>query len=140
MAPEAAEVYTVSADIYSFSLCLFELVFAPNPFRKMTGIWFSSPSSLYRFFDVDPTVVRRALDENFRPEFPQVLEALEPLKQLIEDCWQKDPKSRPTATAIYERLSLFHLPGLISACPVFLLFLQANCCLLKIPLRFSLLG
>jgi len=40
MAPEVilSEKYNIAADIYSFALCLFELVIAPNPFRTMNGM------------------------------------------------------------------------------------------------------
>jgi len=89
MAPEVMknECYTAKADIYSFALCLFEMVFGPNPFRKLQVV----------------QLAQKVVNEKHRPLFPDAV-VLPHLKALVERCWDQDPAKRPSAEDALELL------------------------------------
>lgn len=94
------EEYGTKVDMYSFALCLYEMVFAPNPLRalsRMTTLWhfqvfLASNDALLQAI----IIAKRIALNQFRPSFPDSVVS-EEFKQLIENCWKEDPDQRPTA-------------------------------------------
>jgi hypothetical protein len=91
MAPEALGKnprIDKSADIYSFAILMWELLYERQPFAEYD--WQS---------DVENHVKnggRLPLDNNsLNPEFTK----------LVEDCWKHDPSTRPSASEVVQRLS-----------------------------------
>ena len=95
MAPEflRAEKYDEKVDVYSFGILLWELITKESPFDGLLPPQIMCSVSLF----------------NKRPEIPQDLN--KSTKHLIEKCWDRDPKERPSFTEIVEFLISHH--GLI---------------------------
>ena len=90
MAPEVlmADSYNEAVDVYSYAMCLVELVHGTMPWQD-TG--------------VRPHEVPMKVTNDERPE-SQLDEATEPMKRLIRDCWHKSPKERPDFPEIVQRV------------------------------------
>ena len=88
MAPEVLrhEHYAASADIYSWSLVLFECISHEIPFKHL--------SSLQAAAKVALEGKRPAL----HPDTPRVL------ARLIQRCWSRETSDRPSASALVEHL------------------------------------
>ncbi len=90
MAPEAlghSPKIDKSADIYSFAILMWEVMFEKQQFSDFR--WQS---------DVEAHVKsgkRLQFSEDANSEFVK----------LVENCWQQDPARRPTMTVILQRLS-----------------------------------
>ena len=96
MAPEVlrGEKYDSKADIYSMGLMFWEMSYG-----KMVSWDF--PVELKR------EEVLRKVEKGYRPEFVDKAPyetSLSQWIQLMKECWDEDPKSRPTAKVCSERL------------------------------------
>jgi serine/threonine protein kinase len=92
MAPEvfSGTAYTEMADIFSFAMIAYEVVFRRIPFDATET---SKVSSLIS------TGNRPEISESSRQEVPPGL------IELIERCWHQDPQHRPTFTVIWQDLA-----------------------------------
>jgi len=90
MAPEVltSSNYNEKADIYSFSLIMWEVLMLQNFFTE------------YKF---DSQIEIQVVEHHKRPHIPENISSS--LKQLIEDCWNPDPTLRPSSTHILNRLN-----------------------------------
>lgn len=83
MAPEVIrhETYSSNADVYSFGICLWQLITREIPFATMT-----------------PIQAAYAVAEGHRPEIP----ASTPLRlqEIIRSCWDHDCQRRPSFTYV----------------------------------------
>ncbi|KAK8889286.1 hypothetical protein M9Y10_034032 [Tritrichomonas musculus] len=79
-APELMNCYTFSSacDVYSFAVITYELITDENPFQDGRS------------------------DEGYRPVFKETIPNC--YKQLIEKCWDQDPKKRPTFEEIVNHM------------------------------------
>ncbi|KAF0699622.1 Aste57867_9805 [Aphanomyces stellatus] len=91
MAPEVivSQSYSVSADIYSFGVVMWEICEASVPFAD-------TPAAL---------VAMAVIQENKRPTISPNIPT--PLKDLIARCWHKDAGIRPDAATIVNALTNF---------------------------------
>ncbi|KAG9284238.1 hypothetical protein G9A89_002048 [Geosiphon pyriformis] len=82
------ERFTMAGDIYSFSMLLWELATGKPPFHDR-----SHDRDL--IFDISLNGVR-----------PEITSPLIPpcIAEIIEKCWDANPKSRPTAKEVYNKL------------------------------------
>ena len=94
MAPEIIEgkPYNAKADVYSFGIIMYQIITDTRPYplfdkKKLNEFQFN----------------RKVIDENYRPKF--TVPVKKGLKKLIEQCWSKDPKNRPTFEDIFNRLA-----------------------------------
>eukprot|EP01036_Dinobryon_divergens_P032454 gene32454-42044_t len=83
MAPEVAErkQYNHKVDVYSFGILLWEMLTGTRPFKDF---------------------VEDGVHTDRRPEIPWSLSTK--LSGLLRDCWARDPATRPSFTAIYDKL------------------------------------
>ena len=96
MAPEilANKNYSLPADVYSYGIVLWEVATRLTPYK-----------------DLNPAVIPyRVLELGERPNINLVPPTCpQDLKQLIADCWQTDPESRPTFSKILTVLNSIHI-------------------------------
>src|SRR3989442_15992990 len=90
MAPEIlrGKKYTTSSDIYSFGMIMWELMTGRRPFWDETH-------------DIDLII---EICDGLRP--PIVTTAPDGYIELMQECWHPDPKKRPTANDIIERIDI----------------------------------
>ena len=90
MAPEIIEGkdYTLSADVFSFGMLLYEMNTFQRPFPMMESM-----------------KVVQAIKNGQRPQIPDTVE--KNMRKLIESCWDKDPANRPPFVVIFEKLTKF---------------------------------
>lgn len=83
MAPEVIrhEKYSSNADVYSFGLCLWQLITREVPFATMT-----------------PIQAAYAVAEGRRPTIPSSIPRR--LQEIIMACWDQDSRKRPSFTFI----------------------------------------
>ena len=86
MAPEliVSNSYDNKVDVYAFAMILYEMAEGVRAFKGM------------KLNDIFNSVVK---NQN-RPEFTQATP--EPLQELIAQCWDQDPKERPTFEEIFD--------------------------------------
>ena len=91
MAPEVAlsEEYTFSADVYSYAMFLWELCTLQQPYGK-TKCQFS--------------LSLKVMQKDKTPSLSKI--ASPSMKELLNECWSKDPSSRPSFPVILRRLKL----------------------------------
>ena len=89
MAPEVLSngPYSDKADIYSFSLIMWEVLMQKKFFEE---------------FKFNSQLEVQVVNHDFRPPLPEEMSSA--MKQLIQDCWSPDPDSRPPAPEIIKRL------------------------------------
>jgi serine/threonine protein kinase len=89
MAPEIfqGQKYTKSSDIYSFGMIMWEFMTARRPFWDRNH-------DIYLIIEIC---------DGLRP--PIVTNAPEGYIELMKECWHSDPKKRPSATDIYEKIN-----------------------------------
>ena len=94
IAPEVfhSEVYDCKADIYSLGIMLWEMWYGEQAFATIHA------PNLEALFSL--------VDEGCRPEDVKGCEQ-SPLrwKKLMTQCWDRDPKKRPTAGKCYEQVA-----------------------------------
>jgi serine/threonine protein kinase len=95
-APEIMKnlAYSERVDIYSFGMLLHTMVTGTAPF-KGAGKNGSNPNQLQIMLMVSA--------KKMRPKIPQECPAY--LRELIENCWQHDPRARPTAEEVVKTLT-----------------------------------
>lgn len=87
IAPELYEgEYTKAADVYSFAMCVYEIISKVFPFENQN------------LFKIQYDVVYNRKRPSFKKDIPRVY------KTLIESCWNQDPGKRPTFESIVEHL------------------------------------
>ena len=94
MAPEIIQGnrYNGKVDVYSFGILMYEVVTNSLPYPlllngKMTPSIFN----------------QKVVEEDFRPKFEFPIN--KSIQKLIESCWAKDPKERPTFEEIFKKLA-----------------------------------
>ncbi|KAK8871627.1 hypothetical protein M9Y10_007362 [Tritrichomonas musculus] len=94
MAPEVIDngQYNGKSDVYSFGILMYEVVTDSVPYPEYQQQKITS-------FRLNLKI----LTEDYRPKF--TVPVKQKIRQLIEQCWAKDPKDRPTFEEIYNRLS-----------------------------------
>ena len=94
MAPEVIDGnhYDGKADVYSFGILMYQIVTDCRPYPLFD-------KGKIKEFRLNQKIV----DENYRPTFNFPVKKA--LKKLIEKCWSKDPKNRPTFEEIFNRLA-----------------------------------
>ena len=111
MAPEMiqhcsdSKPYTKAVDVYSFAMCLIELVHGTRPWQDVEG----APLR-------DQPAFLHDVATGKRPE-SQLAEATEPMKRLIRECWHEDPDTRPEFSDIVQDLTQMQRGGAGSAEP-----------------------
>eukprot|EP01102_Stenamoeba_stenopodia_P006404 TRINITY_DN1755_c0_g2_i1.p1 TRINITY_DN1755_c0_g2~~TRINITY_DN1755_c0_g2_i1.p1 ORF type:complete len:320 (+),score=100.47 TRINITY_DN1755_c0_g2_i1:887-1846(+) len=82
-------IYTTDekSDVYSYGIVVWEIVTSQEPFLD---------------FDSYPAFKRAICREDVRPPVPKDIPPS--LKKLMEDCWDKDPKKRPSFDDVIKRL------------------------------------
>lgn len=80
MAPEVIGnmPYSQKADVFSYSIILWEIASREPPYRNITGT----------------KVSEAVLNYELRPQIPK--KTPEPFSKLMKKCWQTDPNRRPT--------------------------------------------
>ncbi|EGZ28431.1 hypothetical protein PHYSODRAFT_471306 [Phytophthora sojae] len=91
MAPEVltSQKYSLSADVYSFGVILWEICEVAAPFKDL------APAQ------VPIAVVQERRRPIISPKTPP------PLRDLIQRCWQHEPTLRPTAAEVVSILQGF---------------------------------
>lgn len=76
------------SDVYAFGLILYRLFVVKSPFDQSK----------------DPISEAMKFESGYRPEIPH--DAVSPLiEDLIMQCWAKDPKERPSSSAVFDMLT-----------------------------------
>ena len=90
MAPEIIDGkdYTLSADVFSFGMLLYEMNTLQKPFPMMESI-----------------KIVKAIKSGYRPPIPDTVE--KNMKKLIESCWDENPDNRPPFVVIFDTLTKF---------------------------------
>ena len=94
MAPEVIEStnYNWKADVYSFGILMYEVVTDMDPYPILS----KGKMSFYTF-------TQKVVNENMRPKFDIPLKPS--IQKLIEKCWSKNPRERPTFEEIFKKLA-----------------------------------
>ena len=94
MAPEIIEGnrYNGKIDVYSFGILMYEVVTNSIPYPLLC----SGKMSAYSFN-------KKVIDENYRPQFDHPIN--KSIQKLIESCWSKNPKERPTFEQLFKKLA-----------------------------------
>lgn len=82
-------LFTKASDIYAFAMLIMEIFTGKIPFSNKKN---------------DSSVIFAVLDGG-RPEIPSSIADIPALKDLVQLCWDKDPKMRPTSRAVADRIS-----------------------------------
>lgn len=93
MAPEQfedEEHYGAEIDVYAFALLAYEIVTGKEPFNE-------------RGKQITALNLMKKIKTGCRPEFIDGIP--EKMKDLISQCWSRDPKERPPFEIIFEKLS-----------------------------------
>ncbi|KAK8872006.1 hypothetical protein M9Y10_007760 [Tritrichomonas musculus] len=95
MAPEVidGEGFNTKADVYSFGILMYEVVTGLRAYCNN-----KKELDIFRFM--------RKIKDGMRPEFPKGYQINDSIKELINRCWSRNPKERPTFSEIYKMLSL----------------------------------
>ena len=83
--------YDTKADVYAFGILMFEVLQEKPPYPLY------SDGQLTEF-----QLNEKVVNEDYRPEFTEPIKLSH--KQLIEQCWAKDPNQRPTFEEIFNKL------------------------------------
>jgi serine/threonine protein kinase len=77
--------YSVSADVYSFGVCLWQMITKEVPFAGMT-----------------PIQAAFQVANGARPPLTELIPR--PMQKIISSCWQQDPQKRPSFTLLTAEL------------------------------------
>ena len=86
----------VEADIWSFVMVLYWVLFQKNPFEFLKQTTKSDMKVLYK--QIHNNFLRPLIPESFSSNYSQVAD-------LMKDCWKTEPKNRPSALEIFRRLT-----------------------------------
>jgi serine/threonine protein kinase len=91
MAPEVANAKGAefASDVYSYGILLWELCTLEKPYKK---------------FETREKFMEKVVFGGWRPSFSSIPSAA--LRRLIQECWQEDPKARPSFSRIIEMLDV----------------------------------
>lgn len=89
MAPEMlrGEPYDASIDVYSFGIVMWELLTLRHPFAEIP----------------ERNLVYKLATQNIRPPIPK--DAPPDYVRLMERCWDRDPRRRPTAAQVLQDIT-----------------------------------
>eukprot|EP00455_Lapot_gusevi_P010603 TRINITY_DN14806_c0_g1_i2.p1 TRINITY_DN14806_c0_g1~~TRINITY_DN14806_c0_g1_i2.p1 ORF type:complete len:108 (+),score=23.34 TRINITY_DN14806_c0_g1_i2:114-437(+) len=89
MSPEVmqSQRYTEKADIFSYGIIVWEILFRQVPYQGMNSV------------QVSIAVITQGLRPPIPPDTPPEL------AKLMQDCWHGNPYERPTFTQILERIN-----------------------------------
>ena len=89
MAPEVirGKEYTEKADVFSFGIILWEIATRQPPYRNLTAVQVGMQVAHNR--------LRPSIPRNTPSEFAD----------LMRECWDQDPKSRPSFSHCVQRIS-----------------------------------
>ena len=86
--------YDQKADVYSFGILMFEVLTNSSPYPELEK----------KFNIVNITqFMSKVIQQNYRPKFTVPIK--KSIRNLIEKCWSKDPKERPSFGEIFTKLS-----------------------------------
>ena len=91
MAPEMLEEgrdYTEKVDVYSFGILMYEIFTRRMPYQEVK-----------KRFEVIPHVL-----EGHRPTFSDEEIPFKGLRNLMQSCWHKTPRKRPSFSVILDKL------------------------------------
>ncbi|KAH0795363.1 TKL family protein kinase [Histomonas meleagridis] len=99
MAPELLsghQNYDTKVDVYSYGIVLWEILFHKTPYNGCDHL----------------EVIHSVLDNDARPSFPGIWFP-EELEDLINSCWERDPRNRPTFSTILKlfQTGKIYFPG-----------------------------
>jgi len=110
LAPEVATngLYNLKADVYSFSMTVYELMVEELPFAHHMHAN-SSPLMMMttghkKAFRNNRAFCQAVFLDHERPIFSDDADVPEGLQQLLQDCWQADLFKRPTMSQVHNRL------------------------------------
>lgn len=91
VAPEIlqGELGGSKSDVYSFAMVAYEILTGTKPYPSIT--------------EFNVKVMNQIIDGSLRPNIPSNFN--KNMKELLEQCWDKEISKRPTFTEIYSRLS-----------------------------------
>eukprot|EP00727_Mastigamoeba_balamuthi_P000935 m51a1_g10839 hypothetical protein (1698) ;mRNA; f:3230-13540 len=72
-------VFSTKSDVYAFGIMLWEMVTRELPYKDMNPVLVSS----------------YVAEKNLRPDVGPAFENVQPLRELMEQCWDKSPDARP---------------------------------------------
>lgn len=94
MAPEVIEdnVYNEKTDVYAFGILMYEVVTDQIPYPP------------YQRGDMaDYKFKKNVIEKDYRPVFS--IDVKKSIQELIELCWSKEPKKRPTFSELFDKLT-----------------------------------
>ena len=96
MAPEVinSDHFNTKADVYAFGILMYEVIGGKRAYEDL----------LHGKKRLNEFQLKMKVIEGLRPEFDFPIK--KGLKKMIEKCWSKDPKERPTFEEIFKKLSL----------------------------------
>ncbi|KAL5463452.1 hypothetical protein EMCRGX_G032347 [Ephydatia muelleri] len=97
-------VYGHKADIFSFAMLLYQIISRKHP-----------------YYDLQAVKIDQAIVTGERPKLqdvPQAENAYFYLTRLMKQCWQGDPRQRPTTSEIIDKVSLSTFQSVMSVQPV----------------------
>eukprot|EP00727_Mastigamoeba_balamuthi_P013184 m51a1_g8489 putative serine threonine kinase (1235) ;mRNA; f:551113-558982 len=75
--------FSTKSDVYAFGVMMWEMVTRDLPYK-----------------DMNPVLVAARVAENLRPEVGPEFDKVQPLRELMEQCWDQSPAIRPEFTDI----------------------------------------
>lgn len=93
MAPELLsyeEKYTSSVDVYAFAILAYEIVTGNEPYSELGE-------------KISPFAFSKKIIDGYRPKLSDGI--TQKMKDLLERCWSKEPRERPSFDEIFEKLS-----------------------------------
>ena len=97
-------VYNHRVDVFSFGMLLYQMIARRHPFHDVLNVKIDS-----------------AVEKGERPKLqdvPQAENAYFYLTRLMKQCWQGDPRQRPTTSEIIDKVSLSTFQSVMSVQPV----------------------
>ena len=91
MAPKSIQdgIYSQKTDVYMFGITMWEIIFGKEPYPNKSAV----------------NAAVAVVTEDLRPSFDKHF--VEQLKQIMEECWHKDPNLRPSFKEVTDKLLQF---------------------------------